>query len=185
MSDRRYLHVDVHDDLTVERAADLVASDGALGVLYLPAEALFVTFQDGLWTAAEGRTIAWTEVFEAVFFTPDRQVRWVHRDKGAGDTAELSEAGEGDGTAPFRESIGDDEARFLWGRAVAADSTARWAALDDARTGRIRVPTGGNEVKGGDRARLHQVTYLTEDDHGNRSVADVRYTRVSFTSEKG
>lgn len=181
MSELVLLTVDHSDDRTLAEAASLISEPETVGLLYSGTNVRFVVFRDGRWQSSSG-TDDLFGAFEAIFFNDARQVRWVFRGDDRGDTAVLSDS-VAERTEPSQAYLLDETPRslLLWGQ-IARVPKPGWVTCQDARTAAIDVPVREDAVIGG-RVTLAQRDYFCQDDHGNVSVADSRYLRLSI--EKG
>lgn len=180
MSDRIYLAVDTRPNLTIAEAAALISGDDAIGMVYSPSAARFLTRRNDKWCGPDRKPTDLSSVFEAVFFNQDVQVRWVQREHGTGEATITTESSAPADGRPFRDAAEPDSGRLLWGTSIRSVSTDGWATCGSAQVGTLTVPVRVVRDAARDAVvRLHQYTYVTEDPHGNQAFADVRYTRLT------
>ncbi|GII91135.1 type III-D CRISPR-associated protein Csx19 [Sinosporangium siamense] len=146
--------------------------DGACALLTAPSAYHVATVRNGECVTPIG-PVDLTPVYEARFFTPDREVRWVE----SGSAVLLTEEERAptpifDRPLPALEAVQTIDGTYLiWGSVGV--HTAGWASLRSNRTADPALPMA--HAAKGDRVELRAKEYVVVDpEHGSAYVAEER-----------
>jgi CRISPR-associated protein (TIGR03984 family) len=169
-------------DITLESAVDSCKEhlQAAIGLLYSPQKCELVKLDDsGKWVDSYNRLkFNNLGVFEARFFNPHCELRWVNDADGQGTAVLLSESeliltGFEKDSKEFITVI--DQQYLLWGEPAKNPPNADgWQRLAEARIGKLDIPLA-TALKPKERVFLTSQEYIAEvDDFGNCAVIDER-----------
>lgn len=158
-------------------------SDPTIGYVYAPDRAEWFRLDRAVALGPDA-AVPLGGVFEAFATDGARWLRWLHRDRGMGETVCLAEeparlpAGESLPAGPSARTRFGTVERVLAGTVVDLTRDAggsAWASLAAARYGTCRVPV---EAAEGTRVWAVSQEYVVADRHGNLSVVDTLLSRL-------
>jgi len=166
------------DALQLNDACTLLPQN-MLGLVYTPHHSGFVHYREGQLIGENEHPISMQSVYEVRFFSPDFEMRWLHKDAGKGQVVCLGKVPATIQAWPT-ETLADLTAipnrYLLWGQQSNKHSyKPGWSLLAEARIGRLPVPLENLSVNSS--VHLHTCEYIgmapgLAGAHGNRAVVE-------------
>jgi hypothetical protein len=152
------------------RAAD--AENRIVGYCYAPGAGNWFALDSAGVACGPGGPLDLDAVYEVHATDGGRELRWLQTAAGAGRTAVLADAPQPVRLPPQRRKLAGDVI------SAGSTSTGPWVTLFSPRYGQVDIPV---EAAPGERVEIESAEYVTEDAHGNLTVAGTRWVGLRRT----